>query len=180
MTNQGQPRWIRIGKVARSHGVRGELLVRADDPESTSLLDQERLYLRDAQGEITPCRILGARVSQGEYRIRLEGVDDRDKSDALRGREVLLTRDQLPPLEPGEYYSDDLIGLEAFRSSGEPLGRVATILHTGGVPVLEVHGEREWQVPLVEQFVLRIDVEGRRIELEPPEEEPGPTGPGNA
>ncbi len=109
MTDPGQPRLLRIGRIARAHGVRGELLIRADDAGSTSLLDQESLYLRDAQGEVTTRRILGARVSQGEYRIRLDGVTDRDQADALRGQEVLLRRDQLPDPEPGEYYTDDLL-----------------------------------------------------------------------
>lgn len=168
MTRQSEPRWIRIGRVARAHGIRGEILVRADDPDSTSLLSQEQLHLRDAQGAIQPRRILGARVNRGEYRIRLEGVEDRNAAETLRGLEVLLTRDQLPETEEGEYYTADLLGLEVVGLDGQVLGKVERLLDTGGVPVLEVQGEREWQIPLVEQFVKRIDLEGGRMEVDPP------------
>ncbi|MFN7135672.1 MAG: ribosome maturation factor RimM, partial [Myxococcales bacterium] len=137
MAADEKPRWVRIGRVARPHGIRGELLIRADDPDSTSLLDQDELFLRDEKGAVEKRRIASARVHRGDYRIVLEGLDDRDAAEALKGREVLLDRGALPDIEADEFYVADLVGLEVVGPEGG-LGRVARVLDTGGVPILEV------------------------------------------
>jgi 16S rRNA processing protein RimM len=164
-------RLIRVGVIAKAHGVRGELSVKTDVPGSRTLMMQTRLYLRDAQGRLESRQIRTARAAEKQMLLELEGVDDRDAAQALHGREVMLPRACLPPVEQGEYYAADLIGMAVKSPTGAPLGRVTRLNDAGGVPVLMIEGERELQVPLVDVFVKQVNVEAGEMIVEPPLEE---------
>ena len=77
-------------------------------------------------------------------------------------------REDLPPLEEGEYYDEDLIGCTVETVKGKELGRLAEIVVTGANDVYVVACERgEVLVPAVDGIVLEIDIDGRRVVVEP-------------
>jgi 16S rRNA processing protein RimM len=162
---------MRIGKVVRAHGVRGEVAIRPDEPGSRSLLLQKEVFLRNASGSVEVKRIEAVRQSPSVLLLRLEGITSRNQAEELRGREVLLPRSRLPPAEEGELYAADLVGLEVKTPSGEVLGRVEELFEAGAVPVLEVRGARSMQVPMVSEFVKKIDLTAGEIVVEPPKED---------
>lgn len=163
-------RFVRIGKIARAHGIRGEVAVRLEEPSSTTLLMQKAVWLK-ADGEPEPAEIETARAAHGGLLVRFVGCYDRTAAEKLAGREVWLPRACLPKPQDGEYYVADLVGLEARSPAGVALGKVVEVVDTGGVPVLEIEGDRRFQIPLVETFVQRIDLEAGLAVLEVPEEE---------
>lgn len=69
---------------------------------------------------------------------RFAEVRDRTAAEALRGTLLTVSRTDLPALGEGEYYHADLIGLAAFDSDGEPLGRVVAVENFGAGDVIEV------------------------------------------
>ena len=69
---------------------------------------------------------------------RLSGVSDRSAAEALRGSLIEVDRAALPPLEEGEYYYADLIGLDCVSPNGQPLGRVAGVENFGAGDLLEI------------------------------------------
>jgi 16S rRNA processing protein RimM len=164
-------RMVRVGVVARAHGVRGEVEVRLDEPSSTSLLGQKEVWLRSHGREPEPREVASVRAAHEAVLLRLDGVSDRDAAAALRGSEVLLPRERLPALGEGEHYVADLLGLVARNPAGRVLGKVVEVGGTDEVAVLVVKGAREWQVPMADLFVRRIDVEAGEVVLEPPEED---------
>ena len=90
---------------------------------------------------------------------KLEGIDDRDASEALGSCYFGAPRDALPPPAQDEYYWADLIGLAVVNMQDQPLGRVKSLIETGANQVLVVaEGERERLLPFVEQVVRRVDV----------------------
>jgi 16S rRNA processing protein RimM len=98
--------------------------------------------------------------------VRLEGVETREAAQALTGAEVGVDRAALPPTSPGEYYWDDLVGLEAVNRDGAALGRVISILELPAHPVLVLAGERERLVPLVTERLVAVDLGNRRVTLD--------------
>src|SRR5690348_11017533 len=103
--------WLSVGRIARAHGIRGELAVRVDDPQSSVLLEVKAVRLA---GEERDRAILGARAAHTEVLLRLEGVADRTAAELLKGREVQVPREALPPAPEGEFYYTDLVGLPCF------------------------------------------------------------------
>ena len=69
---------------------------------------------------------------------RFEGIADRSAAEALRGALVEVDRSALPPLDEGEYYHADLIGLSATDREGSTVGKVTAVENYGAGDLLEI------------------------------------------
>ena len=120
-------------------------------------------WVIDLKGTQQVVEVTGAR--QGKNVIAsLEGIDTRDQADALRSATIYISRDQLTPLDEGEFYWSQLEGLEVFNSSDECLGTVDHMLETGANDVMVVQGERERLIPFVlDEVVIQVDLDNRRV-----------------
>src|SRR5262245_35786849 len=103
--------------------------------------------------------------------VALEGIADRDAADGLRGRPVSVLRDDLE-LDDGEVLLADLVGCRVELPDGRPWG-VVSGLELGPQDRLVIRdGAIERLLPVVDQFVIDVDVEARRIVVDPPEDLP--------
>ncbi|HEC34113.1 MAG TPA: 16S rRNA processing protein RimM [Chloroflexi bacterium] len=156
-----EPRFLAVGRVLRPHGVRGELRVGllTDYPERLSL--HRLLYLG---AEPRPYEVEGVRFHQGAALIKLVGCDDRNEAEGLRGQLVQIPIEAAIPLEKGEYYHFQIVGVEVVTDEGESLGLVAEVLDTGANDVYLVRGPRgEVLIPAIEEVVRELDLEARRM-----------------
>jgi 16S rRNA processing protein RimM len=155
---------VEIGYVARAHGIRGELRVVTHDPGSVVLEEADEVWLGGERFAIA-----AARPVEGAFLLRLEEVTDRNRAEELRGAAVEVAREALG-LEEGDVLLVDLVGCEALLRDGSPFGTVVRI-DVGEVQSrLVLHqGEVERLVPIVEEIVVEVDLEGRRVVLDPPE-----------
>ena len=155
--------FVDVGYVAKPHGVRGELRVGLYNPESTVLLEAERVRVGAAAYEVA-----GARAVQGAVLLRLAGVSDRNQAELLRGQVVAVDRD-LIPLAEGEVLLADLVGCHAVLADGSAYGTIAAI-ETGPQDRLVIHhGEVERLLPMVPEFVTDIDLDAGCVVVSPPE-----------
>jgi 16S rRNA processing protein RimM len=165
-------RLVRIGRVSKAHGIHGEVSIRPDVPDSTTLLTQKGAWLKPRVGAAEFVEIDSARTAHEAILVRFKACADRTAAEALCGREVLLSRECLPEPDAGEFYAADLVGLAVQSEDGRALGVVFQAVETGGVPVLEIKkGEQSFQVPLADTFVKRIDIEAGVIVIVEPEPE---------
>lgn len=168
------PRLIALGVVARAHGIRGEVRVKLFNPASDLLFEQRRVWLR-REGEVREIRVRQARPEREAALLVLDGIEDRDQADALRGSEVCVPREMLPALEPGEIYFADVEGLPARTPDGADAGQVVRVVEYPTAQCLllrSTDGDRE--VPMVEPYLVRVDLDGGfvvvdRLEDLPPE-----------
>jgi 16S rRNA processing protein RimM len=98
---------------------------------------------------------------------RLAGIDDRDRAARLVGLEIAIDRDQLFTPPEGEYYWDQLIGLQVVNRLGESLGEVQGMMETGANDVLVVRGERERLIPWVQgSVVMSVELDSGTIHVD--------------
>ena len=159
--------YLEAGKIVRTHGVRGELCLEpwADSPEF--LRGIKRFYF-DSQGQ-KDAGLLTSRVHKGQLLLRLRGVDSVEQGDALRGRVLYLDRADVP-LEPGQYFLQDLIGLTAVDgNTGREYGVLKDVLPTGANDVYRIVSQegKEYLFPAVRHMIKETDIEGGRIYLLP-------------
>ncbi len=164
-------RLVQLGTIIKAHGIRGEVAVRADEDVLEDLLANETLFLRRPGDEARPIKVESARAVPGGALLVLEGIGDLDQANGLKGSALLLPRTSLQATEEDEFLTGDLIGLRAVDLEGRELGRVRELGGAGEVPTLVIRGRGELQVPLVETFVKRVDLEAGEIVIAPPEEE---------
>lgn len=161
---------IAIGAIMRPHGVRGEVRVKLFNPDSDLIFDVKRFVARDKAGVVLrTLDVQSVRPEKADHALMIfVGVNDRDGSDALRSVELCVPRSALPPLEEGEYYFVDLVGLTARLPSGDEVGKVLRIQEypASACLVIEKATGGELEVPLVEPYFLRADISGGWLEVD--------------
>ena len=115
--------------------------------------------------------LTGARIVKGAALIRLDGIASRDDAEAICGKPVEVLRDQLE-LDEEDVLLEDLVGCRLELASGDSWGEVAEVI-AGSQDRLVIHdGDMERELPLVDAFVLSIDLEAGVIVVAPPPELP--------
>ncbi|MCP4677585.1 MAG: 16S rRNA processing protein RimM [Deltaproteobacteria bacterium] len=150
--------------MGRPHGVHGGMRVFLHNRESDHFLTRTEVLLRSGD-ETHTRRIDAVRPTGKGYLLNLVDVTSREKAEELKGARICVHRDELPTLKPGEFYVTDLIGIEAWDAE-ERLGQISSCREQGGIEVATIRGDKEEiQVPLVDEYVVEIDMDERRISL---------------
>ncbi|MCX7681268.1 MAG: ribosome maturation factor RimM [Anaerolineae bacterium] len=160
------PRYVSVGEVVRPHGVRGELRVRilTEYPERLHVHTHFYLAHPDSAELVHRYTVERIRLHRGVLLLKLEGCDDRNAAEALRGMLVQIPLEDAVPLEEGEYYLFQLLGVEVETEHGERLGRVVEVLETGANDVYVVRGPRgEVLVPAISEVVRQLDLAAKRM-----------------
>ena len=165
-----EPRFLGIGRVVGVHGLRGELRVEilTEDPHRFGLLEQVFVGLEDE--DPVPWPLEGYRLHKGRALLKLGNCDDRTTAETLRGVLIQVPLEEALPLEEGQYFEHQVIGLDVWTADGEYLGEVAEILYTGANEVYVIGSTgpegRELLIPATEEVVLEVDLEGGRLVVE--------------
>lgn len=159
---------IEIGYVSKSQGLHGEVRVRLYNEQST-LLEEVSEVLVEGPGD-RPARKMTIESVRGGGKgliVGFVGVDDRDAADVMVGAKIWVDRAQLPPLEDGEYYHFELIGLTVLDEQGQKLGTLEEVYNLPGSDVYVVRGKAigELMVPAVESFIGSIDLSTKTLTL---------------
>ena len=161
---------VSVGKIARTHGIRGALKIY---PYGESLAAQaagEKFFLRPKDGDSFTVTLIDFRVQGKMLVCRFEELTDINGAQPLVGKEIFLPEDRIPPASEGEFYHYQLIGLDIETRDGQSLGILRRIIETGSndVYVAELEG-REILIPAIEDVICEIDLEGKRMVVELPE-----------
>ncbi len=152
---------IALAAVAGAHGVKGELRLKLFTDSVDNLKRHATVFVGGAEHGLE-----SVRPGPTGAVARISGVGDRAAAEALRGSLLEVDRAALPPLEDGEYYHADLIGLPCFEAGGRQLGRVAAVENYGAGDLLDVEtsdGKRS----LIPFRAGIADLEDGRILLDP-------------
>jgi 16S rRNA processing protein RimM len=144
--------------------VHGTLRVNLYTAGPSSLLSAPRARVGDREVQLRSARpIADAKV----LLVDLEGVTTREAAEALRGEEVALERAAVP-LGEGEYLVADLMGCQVVDREGRSLGEVTELFSNGAQDVIVVGDGRMF--PLVDEWVWAVDLDARRIVIDPHED----------
>ncbi|CEK09554.1 ribosome maturation factor RimM [Legionella hackeliae] len=157
---------IVVGRFGRPHGIKGFITVHSfTDPRDNILRYTDwHAYINKRW---QPLKLLRVEVNEKFILAQVEGYSEREQVAALTNTDIAVSRDQLPPLEEGEFYWHDLIGMKVVNQQGILLGTVVEIMPTGANDVLVVEGEKRYLVPyLPGQFVADINTSQQLITVD--------------
>ncbi len=179
--------WLEIGTIVAPQGLEGELRVLSVSDFPERFQKRGIRGIQGAQGgEIQEITLLRGRELPGKnvYVIKLEGVENREQAEALRGYKLWANKLEKPRLKADEYHVSELVNLEVYHHlTGEKIGVVVDIFWAGN-DILAVQleanlaplkkkssssdSEARALVPFVKEIVPLVDLKAARIEISPP------------
>jgi 16S rRNA processing protein RimM len=163
-------RRILLGRIAGAHGIKGQVLIKTFTSEPEGIADYGAL--EDSTGRRT-FNIEVERVTPKGVIGRVNGIADRTQAETLKGIDLYVQRDRLPAPAEGEFYFEDLKGLEAVDAEGRVIGTVTAVVNYGAGDILEIRtsiGGSTKLVPFTEACVGEVDIAKGRISVTLPEE----------
>ena len=153
---------ILLGVVIGAHGLGGEVKVKSFVSDIENLRGYGPLHTNDGRTFV----VESARSAKPDIAVvRFKGVSDRDASEALKGTELFVRRDALPPTDADEFYHADLAGLRVEDTEGRTLGTVKAIHNFGAGDVIEIEQADGGDIflPFTRETVPIVDVAASRI-----------------
>lgn len=161
-----RPSLVVTGRVIKPYGVRGWVKI--------EVLSLNPLRFQPGNAFILEGKEKGDRLLVEETReagaallVKFRGLEDRGQAEAIAGRRLLVTPEELGEAPDGAFWEHQLMGMEVHTIEGDHLGEVIEVMETGANDVLVVRGEREYLIPMTGEVVKKIDLEGGAMIIEP-------------
>ena len=169
MTSPSPSSLIRVGRVAGSVGVKGEVRITAFTEKSAALLEYGKLLREDGTTGLT---IVSGRAQKGAIVAFVKEVATKEEADALRGLALYVPRQAFPEPDEDEFYLADLIGLRVISPDGEALGQVKAVRDFGAGDILEIQppSGASWQVAFTVGNVPTVRIAAGEIVVNRPAE----------
>ena len=167
------PKYLLIGEILRPHGILGELRMRVLTHHPEHLPQLKQIYLAKSPDapQMTTYHLQRVRMNQEYALLKLRGIDNRDQADLLRQLFAFVAIGDAVPLDEGEHYLYELIGIEVCTETGEMLGELKEVLETGANDVYIIGSPRygEVLIPVTNETILSTDVSAKKMIVRLPE-----------
>ena len=152
---------LAVGRIARAHGVRGEVAVQPLTEVESRFAPGSALRLEDGR----TLRVQGSRGHGHRLLVKFEEIDGRTEAEALRGSVLLVPQESAPPIEDGDrFWVHQVVGLRVVTDRGQDLGRVKDVLSAPGNDVWVVDTQDgEMLIPAIRDVVSEVDLAGGRL-----------------
>jgi len=167
-----EPTHLAVGLLKKPHGVKGDALVYplTDHAESVFRVGRE-LAVLDQDGVPTGVSVTLSvcRAYHRAWLLHFGGLDTREALNVLRARYLGIAVGDATPLEEGEFYLHELVGLAVQTADKAPVGVVSAVVEAPQGPLLAVRGEtKEHLIPFKAGIVRRVDRGARMVTVHPP------------
>jgi len=169
-----------VGKINGLFGVQGWVKIFSHTQPRKNILSYQPWHI-EIDGQWQTLDIVKGREQGKTIVAQLKDINDREQARSMIGVDLYIEKSQLPKLSEGEYYWEDLIGLEVVNQNNVILGKVSNLVDTGANNVLVINGEKEhpsskdrkehpsrghnkehW-VPYIEPFLISVDLDKKQI-----------------
>jgi len=160
---------VAVARVVKPRGIKGEVACEmlTDFPERFEGLESVTAVLPDGgKRELT---IEEHWFQQDRLVLKFTGVDSIEDAETLRNAEICVSESNVVELAAGEFFDWQLEGCRVETIDGQSLGKVTELMRTGGTEILVVKGDKEYLIPFAESICVEVDIDNKRIVIDPPE-----------
>ncbi|WP_298136548.1 ribosome maturation factor RimM [Flavobacterium sp.] len=159
-----------LGKIAKKFSFKGEVLIYLDTDEPELYQEMESIFV-EFNKNLIPFFIENSNLHKGDFlRVKFEDVDNEEQADKIINCEVYLPLNMLPKLEGNKFYFHEVIGFEIEDQRLGVFGKIVSINDTSAQPLFEViNGNVEILIPMIDQFLVKIDRENKKVIMDLPE-----------
>ncbi|MFD2601742.1 ribosome maturation factor RimM [Flavobacterium suzhouense] len=159
-----------LGKIAKKFSYKGEVLIWLDTDEPELYENMESVFV-EINKHLVPFFIVTSSLHKGDFlRTRFEDIDNEDDADGIMGKAVYLPLSALPKLDGNRFYFHEIIGFQAEDERLGNIGEIVGVNDNSAQALFEIRkGEIEILVPMIDDFIVKIDRENKKVILNTPE-----------
>lgn len=160
---------VAIARIAKPRGLRGEMIaeILTDFPERFEKVSRITAVLSD--GSTEKLRLSNHWFQAGRVVLKFEAIDRIEDAEKFRNADICVYESEAVDLESDEYFDWQLEGCRVETVEGETIGIVTSVMRTGATEILVVAGEKEFLIPFAEAICTEVDIENKRIVIDPPD-----------
>lgn len=157
---------LQVGVITQTHGVRGEVKVFPTTDDAARFKKLKHVML-DTGKETLPLEIESVKFFKQFVILKFKGFDNINDIERYKRCPLLIERENAVPLEEGEYFIADMIGMKVITDEGKNFGILKDVMETGAndVYVIEHPSEGEVLVPAIKECILDVDIENRQMKI---------------
>ncbi len=156
--------YIQIGKISNVHGVKGDLKVipLTDNMKRYDELSHVLIGMNKDEYEIETVS-----YSKNQIILKLKGIDDIKSAEKLRNSFLWIDKEDAI-LPEGAFFLFDIIGIDVLDTEGNIIGKVRDVIQSGANDIYVIKsGENDYMIPAVKEFVKQIDIDEKRMVIDP-------------
>ena len=155
---------LRVGVIANTHGVHGEVKVYPTTDDVTRFKKLKEVIL-DTGKEQRTLEIASVKFFKNMAILKFKGIDNINDIEKYKGKDLLVTREHAVPLKKDEYFICDLIGCQVVTEDGVEVGELTEVLQTAAndVFVVEGTGKKEILIPYINDCVKEVSIEEKKV-----------------
>ena len=157
-------KYLRVGVIANTHGVRGEVKIYATTDDIRRFKKLKECFI-DTGKEKIPVEVESCKFFKEMHILKFRSMDQMGDVEGFKGKDLLVSREHAVKLKKNEFFIVDLVGLSVESDEGMPVGILTDVLQTGANDVFVVKTEAgdEVLIPYIEQCVPEIHPETGKI-----------------
>ena len=157
---------LRVGKIINTHGIKGGLKVIPLTDYDERFEELEWVYIEGLKDKFY---ITSVSYQKSNLIINFKGYQDINLVEKFKGKYLLIDETQRRELPEDTFYISDIIGLEVYTVENQYLGKVKDVIQAGSNEVYLIQSQegKEIMIPSVKEFIPEIDLEKKRITVNP-------------
>jgi 16S rRNA processing protein RimM len=161
--------YIQVGKLQKSHGLKGEIQASIDlyDPE---ILANATVFFVEVKNAFAPYFIESLKINGNKAIVLFDEIKDINQANALRGLTIYVSTAHFPAIQDDESWQyDDIIGYTIVDKTHGVLGLIEDVFETTGQDLISmIYKEKEVLIPIVDQIILKVNKKNKQMEVDLP------------
>ena len=162
--------YIQVGKLQKTHGLKGGLQASIDlyDPE---ILSDAKVLFVEIKNAFAPYFVENINISGSKAIVLFDEIKDVNQANTLRGLSLYVSTEHFPAIQDDESWQyDDIIGYTIVDKTHGELGKIEDVFETTGQDLIAmIYKEKEVLIPVVEQIILKVNKKTKTMEVQLPD-----------
>lgn len=158
-----------LGRVAKTHGIKGEVTLRLDVDDPSAYLNM-KYFLLEINKVLTPFFVERIVQSGDKFYVAIQDIKTVEAASALTGKEVYLPLELLPKLTGKQFYYHEVKGFTVVDAEKGELGPINDVLEYPTQAILQVFkGQKEILIPILDHVIQKVDRKAKKLYIAAPE-----------
>ena len=155
---------LEVGQIVNTFGIKGFVKVYPYVNDMTRFNNLKYVYVK-SKNEEKKLEIEEVKYHKNMVLLKFKGIETVEEAEKLRNNYIKIDRSDAIPLEEGEFFIADLIGLKVFLDTGEELGILEDIYNTGSKDIYVVKDKlgKSYLLPYIDDVIKKIDLDNSKI-----------------